>query len=336
MLCFLCGKKIGLMRSLMDQQYCSSEHRQEARLASSQALRDEDDDETWAVAKSREKDKGNRKRPQTSAGQTASIFAFLTVAALLVAAMLLPGPKGGSGGVTFPAVSLDPSVKRGMFARAGDAFAEVIRSSTPITLRTTFPAGSLTDAAKGTKDWVNVKMASRVDDPKDWLGRNRTNSSLKLWKSSASLHNYQAEFQAKLEKTSLNFAFRASENGNHYGTRIAIVRPGPLPNAAIVRYSLVDGREYDHLQIPIAVTLGRGETYRMGLTIQDNQFTTFMNGKVISRWTDDKIRTGGIGFFDDPDDPQQIAWVSISERDSFLGRMLAHFSLFVVPGAALE
>jgi len=31
-----------------------------------------------------------------------------------------------------------------------------------------------------------------------------------------------------------------------------------------------------------------------------------------------------------------VDWVSISERDSFLGRMLAHFSLIVVPGAGLE
>jgi hypothetical protein len=227
-------------------------------------------------------------------------------------------------------------VKKGMFARAGDAFAEVIRSSTPITLRTTIPAGSLTNAAKDAGDWATIQMASRVDDPKDWLGRNRNGSSLKLWKSSASLHNYQAEFQAKLERNSLNFAFRASENGNHYGTKIAIVRPGPLPNAALVRYSLVDGREYDHVQIPVAATLGRGENYRIGLTVQDNQFTTLLNGQVISRWTDDKIASGGIGFFDDPDDPQKIAWVSISERDSFLGRMLAHFSLFVVPGTPVK
>ena len=27
-----------------------------------------------------------------------------------------------------------------------------------------------------------------------------------------------------------------------------------------------------------------------------------------------------------------LAWVNLSERDSFMGRMLAHFSLFVMPG----
>jgi hypothetical protein len=43
-----------------------------------------------------------------------------------------------------------------------------------------------------------------------------------------------------------------------------------------------------------------------------------------------------VGFFNDSEDPQEVAWVSLSERDSFLGRMLAHFSLFVMPGLSAE
>src|SRR5689334_21817875 len=94
-LCFLCGRKIGILRLITDQQYCSSDHRREARLVSAQALRDEEDLELWSVAKSR-----NKRRTlglqTSSAGHTASIFAFLTVGALLVAALLLPGPGGGT------------------------------------------------------------------------------------------------------------------------------------------------------------------------------------------------------------------------------------------------
>src|SRR5271156_355839 len=108
MLCFLCGKKIGLMRSLVDQQYCFVEHRQESRLASAQAVRDEEELDLWAVSKSRKKPG----RPGTGAGQTASIFAFLTVGGLLVAALMMPGPGPGTA---FPPVSLDPKVKPGLF-----------------------------------------------------------------------------------------------------------------------------------------------------------------------------------------------------------------------------
>ena len=338
MLCFLCGKKIGLLRSLMDQQYCCSEHRKEARLASSQALRDEEDVETWAVAKSRDRDKHakGRLKPAATAGQTASIFAFLTVGGLLVAAMLLPGPK--PVGAAFPAVSLDPAVRRGFFARAGDAVGEMIRSSTPITLRQTFPSGSLKGAAANLSDWATVHLAGAgtIDDPRDWLGKTRvTTSSLRLWKSSSSLHNYQMEFQATLEKNSLSWAFRASENGDHYGAKLSIIKPGPLPNAGLLRYSMMNGREMDRVQLPVPVRLERGSDYRVRVSVQDDRFITYLNGQVISTWTDDHLRHGGIGFFDDPDDPQKISWVSLSERDSFLGRMLAHFSLLVVPGELL-
>ena len=265
--------------------------------------------------------------------QTASIFAFLTVAALLVAAMLLPGPKQGAG-PAFPAISLDPSVQRGFFARARDAFGEMIRTSTPITLRQTFPSGQVGDAVGQAVGWTQVQLAgaSKIDDPRDWLGKTRVASaSLRLWKNSASLRNYQMEFQGTLEKSSLSWAFRASENGNYYGARLAMIKPGPLPNAGLIRYSVLDGRELDRVQLPVPVTLERGVDYRLRVSVQDDHFITYLNGRMISSWTDNRIDRGGVGFFDDPSDPQKIAWVSLAERDSFLGRMLAHFSLLVLP-----
>ncbi|MGH9646942.1 MAG: hypothetical protein ACRD4E_09020, partial [Bryobacteraceae bacterium] len=112
MLCFLCGKKIGLLRSLADQQYCSATHRKEAKLASAQAYREEDDVEHWSVMRS--KDKKTSARPTATTGQTASIFAFLTVGSLLIAALLLPGPGPDA---SFPQVSLDPSIKRSLPSR---------------------------------------------------------------------------------------------------------------------------------------------------------------------------------------------------------------------------
>src|SRR6266550_5936834 len=157
MMCFLCGKKIGFVRRMVDQQYCSSNHRKEAKLASAQAFREEDDElEHWSVARSKEKKKGSA-RPQASVSQTASIFAFLTVGGLLVAALLLPGPGPGAA---FPQVSLDPAVKRGLLTRAGDAVGELVRSQAPITLHHEFRSGFT--------DWVTVSSRglTNVDDPR--------------------------------------------------------------------------------------------------------------------------------------------------------------------------
>src|SRR5258706_13809851 len=112
MLCFLCGKKIGLFRLLVDQQYCSKQHRTEASLAGARALRDEEEIELWSVVKSKK-----QARSGATAG-TASVFAFLTVAGLLVAVLLLPNSGSGGGGPAFPSASAGPGVKRGLFARA--------------------------------------------------------------------------------------------------------------------------------------------------------------------------------------------------------------------------
>jgi hypothetical protein len=322
MLCFLCGKEIGWPRSLVDRQYCSADHRKEARLASAQALRDEDEQELWSVSKSRKKGGAG-----ASAGQTASLFAFLTVAALLVAALMLPGPGTSYSG---PSVSLDPSLKRGLFERAGDALGEAIRSRAPVTLHHDFRTG--------LSDWITVGLhgESPVDDPRGWTSASAPDlirpGSLRLWNRSVSLMNYQMEFQGQLEKKSLSWAFRATDGGNYYASKIVITKPGPLPNAGLVHYVMMNGHEWDRVQLPLPLTLERGGTYRVLMSVEDDHFITYLNGQVVSSWSDKRLHRGGVGFFADDEDQQQVSWVSLSERDSFLGRMLAHFSLIMIPG----
>jgi hypothetical protein len=329
MLCFLCGKKIGLLRSLIDQQYCCSAHRQEARLASAQALRDEEEVELWTVSKSKKKQAA---RTSQTPGQTASMFAFLTVGVLLLAALLMPGPGPGTA---FPPVSLDLKAKRGMLQRAGDVMGDVIRSRAPVTYHHDFGSGWL--------GWSSMNLrASLVDDPRKVDDPRRVSAiaadlrtpRLRLWNQSATLQNYQMEFSGELERKSLSWAFRASDEKNYYATKILITKPGPLPNAGLVRYVVMGGREWDRVQLPLPLTLERGGTYRIRMSVQDDHFITYLNGQVISSWSDKRLHRGGVGFFADDEDPQRLAWISLSERDSFVGRMLSHFSLFVMPGAA--
>lgn len=291
-------------------------------MASAQALRDEDDLEPWSVAKNKKKNLG---KAPASAGQTASIFAFLTVGALLVAALMLPGPSGSA----YPPVpSLDQAVKRGPLERAGDAFSGLVRSQAPITLHDDF--------SKGLKDWTTaaIKNVPKGDDARGPQFIHPGN--LRIWNRSTALENYQMEFMGEIEKKSLSWAFRASDAKNYYATKIIITKPGPLPNAGLVRYVMMNGREWDRVQLPIPVTLERGGNYKVRVSVQDDRFITYLNGQVISSWSDKRLHRGGVGFFSDEDDPQKVSWVSLSERDSFLGKVLAHFSLIVMPGAGLE
>jgi len=296
-------------------------------LASAQALRDEDDQEPWSVAKNKKKNPG---KSTSSPGQTASVFAFLTVGALLVAAVMLPGPSGGA----YPPVpSLDPGVKKGWTERAGDAVANIVRSQAPITLHDDF--------SKGLQDWTTVAMRNvpKMDELKTGMpsGAGVVHpGNLRIWNRSTGLENYQMEFMGELEKKSLSWAFRASDAKNYYATKIMITKPGPLPNAGLVRYVMMNGREWDRVQLPLPVTLERGGNYKVRVSVQDDRFITYLNGQVISSWSDKRLHRGGVGFFSEEDDPQKVDWVSLSERDSFLGRMLAHFSLIVIPSAPIR
>jgi hypothetical protein len=324
-LCFLCGKQIGFFRSLTDQQYCCGEHRKEVRMASSQAFRDEEEFETWSVIKSRNKKKSFG-IPGTTAGQTASVFAFLTVGALLVSALVLPGP-----GTTYPpAASLDPGTRQGFLDRTKQSISEAIRSSAPVTLHHDFHSG--------LAEWATVALkGDGVDDPRSWLTGGSPETikpgSFRLWKKSTTLQNYQMEFVGQVEKRSLSWAFRALDENNYYATKLVMTKPGPLPNAGLVRYVVMNGREWDRVQYPIPVTLERGINYRVRVNIQDDHFVTYINGHYVGTWTDKRLHHGGVGFFSEQDDAQQIAWVDVSERDSFMGRMLAHFSLIMMPGS---
>jgi hypothetical protein len=337
MQCFLCGKKIGFVRSLTDQQYCSPEHRREARLASAQALREEDDLESWAVARARRKNQ--KKEKNTSpASQAGAVLAFVAIGGAMVAVLVLGGgaPKT-SGGAAFPMVSTETGKKPGMLEQAGNSLSDLIRGAAPITLERKFSGGNLFNST-AIPDWANVQLrASTIDDPRDWIGKSKNSpSSLRLWKKSTTMQNYQMEFQAQLEKTSLSWAIRASDGGNFYATKLAIIKPGPLPNAGLIRYAVINGKEVDKTQVPLPITLERGVDYRIRVTVQDDQFLTYINGKWIGKMTDKRLSRGGIGFFDDSGDPQKVAWVSVSERDSFLGRLLSHFAMFVIPGEPLN
>jgi len=331
-LCFLCGKKIGFLRTFYDQHYCSPEHRREARLASSQALREEEDVESWSVARSRKRQKAVGRGP--TPGQTASAFAFLTVVGLLVVAVLLPGPGAGhsEGGIS---LSLDPNSKRGMMDRAGDFVSDLVRQKAPITLHHDFRTG--------LQDWTTVALNTasklndihKVDDPHTLPSLSAPElirpGSLRIWDRSVNLQNYQMEFLGEMDKKSLSWAFRAADEKNFYATKIVINKPGPQPNAGLVRYVMMNGREWDRVQLPLPLTLERGVNYRVRMSIQDDRFVTYLNGQVISSWSDKRLHRGGIGFFSEDDDTQKVSWVSLSERDSFVGRMLSHFSLIVLP-----
>lgn len=300
-------------------------------MASANVVREEEDVESWAVARSRRKGGGTQKNT-SPASQAGIVLAVLGIGAVMIAVLSLSGPARGSA--AYPSVSFDTGKKPGMIQRAGDTLSDWLSGVAPVTLQHEFKGGILGSAS----DWTNQTLRAGldgIDDPRDWIGKTRTSASLRLWKKSTAMENYRMEFQAQLERTSLSWAVRAADSKNFYGTRLAIIKAGPLMNAGLIRFTMIDGKEVDKTLSQLPLRLERGTNYRVAVTAQGDQISTYLNGAFIGRLTDKRLTRGGVGFFDDSNDPQKVAWVSLSERDSFLGRMLAHFAMFVIPGDPL-
>ena len=317
MVCQYCRKKIGTVRGLKDPSFCCDDHRKKMTSKSARAVCEAEEmygaDGLWTstvrITDAKPAVKGSG-RP----GQATTIFALLAVAFLLLAVSDLP-VGSGSGAAAAP-VNSGPRTKGGFGQMIGD----VLRSSTGSTLREDFHGGG--------GNWQGVSETA-------WATENGSvrPSSLRIWNKSDSLSNYEFEFMGQIDRKSMDWAFRAADFHNYYASKLIISKPGAMPNAGLVRFVVLDGRERERVELPLPLTLERGADYRVRLSVRGNRFLTSVNGQLVSSWTDARLSRGGVGFFSEDGESSLVKWASISERDSLLGRLVSHFTLISFPYA---
>jgi len=327
MVCRYCKKKIGPFRKLRDPYFCSSDHRKKLMSKSARVVREAEElygyDEyqlpTWkAVTQAKREDK------QSRSGLSTMIFAAVAVVFVMLAASQLPS----GGGASKPLVSVSPipdnsphNAKGGF----GQMLSNLVQHNGSGTLREDFRTG--------VANWEGFTSAGT-----DWVSEGSMvhPASLRVWKQSTSLSNYEFEFMGQIQRKSIDWAFRAPDVRNYYATKLVITKPGPLPNAGLVRYIVLDGRERERVELPLPLTLERGVDYKVRVSVQGGRFLTSVNGQLISSWMDNRLSRGGVGFFSEDGESSLLKWVSVSERDSFIGRIVSHFSLISFPAAAIR
>jgi hypothetical protein len=314
--CLYCRKTIGPLRRLRDRNFCSAGHRQKHRQRSARAIREAEDLYGFEVVVNSE-EKEDKPDRRVSLGTT--IFVGVIAVVLVVGLSRIPAPAHGPKGISaLPDTNPHPNQGGGL----GQVLGNLIQTQTSSTLHDDFHSG--------LSGWEGLRSISS-----DWkvdAGDVRP-ASLRLWKPSTSLSNYEFEFLGQIDRKSMDWAFRAADLHNYYGTKLVITGPGPLPNAGLVRFVVLDGRERERVELPLPLTIERGVDYKVRVSVRGNRFLTSVNGQLISSWMDTRISRGGVGFFSDDGEQALLKWVSVSDRDSFLARMASHFSLITVPTA---
>ncbi len=318
--CGYCENRLSAWRVLIGSRFCSRDHERRYLARSARALRDmEDMYGVPSVAQElhlRKKTEPDLRRAQP--GQVITVMALFTAGFLVLALLALPGSGGSSSH------ALKVAEDYTLHGTPKSDFASSLRtrlgSSTQTTLRENF--------GSGLTGWVGgSESASTWTRSGDYVMPGK----LRLWQPSTHLSNYEMEFLGQIQRKGMGWAFRAPDIRNYYGAELLITRPGPLPNANLVRFVVLNGRETERLELPLPLTLDRATDYHVHVSVRGARFLTSVNGQLVSSWMDARLSTGGVGFFSEPGAQAAIRWVSVSERDSMLGRFLSYFSIITFP-----
>jgi hypothetical protein len=297
--CLYCRNRIGLLRRLIDTEYCSDAHRESMRNVSSRALRDVDSSPSdYDIFRSR------------FVHQRQSGTELLLLAGIAACLFLMLTYDGARTGAIPNQVSIAGTV-------AG--LEEQWR-----TVRGKYDW----DFQSGMGSWTNPKepLSSRTN----WTSSNGAvrPAELRIWDESKKLTDYRLEFAGRISAKGMSWAYRAVDSRNYYAGKLLLSGSPSASRAEMIRYAVVSGRESARARILVPLAVRAERTYQIRTDVKGTSFTTFVNGKLVDHWSDDRIARGGVGFFADRGEIAGIYHVDLAAENSLIGKLLAHVGFF--------
>jgi len=125
----------------------------------------------------------------------------------------------------------------------------------------------------------------------------RRTRQISILRSSQTLTDYRIDMTGQIESKAIGWVFRAQDPKNFYVTKLEIVKPGLEPTVALVRFAIINGEEQAHAQLPLPMKVRLDTMYKIRFDALGNHFTTYVQDEKVDDWTDDHVKTGGVGFY---------------------------------------
>jgi hypothetical protein len=216
----------------------------------------------------------------------------------------------------------------------------VTRAYSPAKNATTNAPGLWPTILQAVRDRATVDLTEDFgDDLQRWAGpsglpenwsRDSAGSvrpgQLALYVKSIPLSDYRMEFRGLIDRKSLSFAYRAVDFDNYYAASLTVVNPGSIPEVALERYAVIDGKAGPRTQVRLPFSVRADTLYTVRVEVQGNRFATFVNDQFVDSFTDSRLPSGGVGFFSASDESARICWLRIVDRDDSLGKLCAFFT----------
>lgn len=219
-------------------------------------------------------------------------------AALLLAGVLRPHVTPKSFGESLPWHGI--SIRQWMSQRATQNFADNFRA--------------------GLNQWTGVQPKW----PKTWSYSTDGfihPGQLALYRPSVPLSDYRFEFMAQIENKSVDWVVRARDADNYYALKFTVLQPGPRPIVAMVHYPVVEGHRGARVQTPVRMMIHANTPYRVTVDVKGNRYRAYIEDQQADFWTDDRLKTGGVGFFSEAGEHARVYWVKLESHGDILGRI---------------
>ena len=182
-----------------------------------------------------------------------------------------------------------------------------------------------TDTFRRMEAWGSSAMELPAGWTRNADGYVRT-GQLALFRPAQSFSDYHFEFYGEIEKKSMDWAVRAKDSKNYYGMKMAVIEPGLRPVVAMVHYAVVDGKKGQRIETPLSMMVHNNEPYHVAVDIKGNHVVTSIEGQQVDSWTDDALKSGGVGFFSELGESARLYWMRVSKNQDWLGRVCAYLS----------
>jgi hypothetical protein len=116
---------------------------------------------------------------------------------------------------------------------------------------------------------------------------------------SMNLTDYRLEFEAQIETKAIGWVYRALDSKNYYVSKLEIVKPGLEPTIALVRFAVINGEEQPRSQFPLKIPVRIDTLYKIRFDAIGDHFTTWVLDQQVDDWTDDHIKRGGVGLYNE-------------------------------------
>ena len=139
----------------------------------------------------------------------------------------------------------------------------------------------------------------------------RPGRQLVLYRPSLSATDCRLEFKWRVDEKGVGWVFRAKDTNNYYAARIKMARPGPAATLAVEHFTVYQGTESAHSEKALAFSQSF-PVLSVRMEVAGPSFTLYLQGSAAEYWSDTKLTTGGLGFYEERNQPAEVQSLRMS------------------------